>query len=130
MITEVGIHCNDVLTRRFLGQEADGTGWLGRLVVVAMLNAAAQREGIAEFLLADNQPVVKTLTFVDDRSGCTFEANLSARRLGDDTGLVTRVEIGRHLANLADDLSKDAPVPVREGIRRAIAEGAWPEMRQ
>lgn len=126
-ITEINIVCNEALTRHVVAREAEGEGWLIRLVVVLGLKRAAQREGIAEFVLKDSHPQIKTLGFVDERAGFVFEAQISCRRLGVDTDLVTSVYIGQHIADLVDDLSKDAPVPVQKKILEAIANGTWPE---
>ena len=120
VLTEISIICNVTLSRRLLQYESQGQGWLGRLILASTLNDAMQREGVATVILKGSQPKSRTFNFVDPKSGCDFQAVISSRRLGIDTGMNALMDWSRHIRSLLDDLSREVPDADRASIRQKI----------
>lgn len=123
VLTDVHIVCNEALSRRLLEYEGRGIGWLGRLLIVTALNEVAQREDVRTLVLDSSFAKTKVLHFNDPRSCFDFDATISSRRLGMDTGINTLVDWGDHIRHLLEDLSRDVSAEEREKLRRAISEG-------
>lgn len=99
VLTEVSILANDAATRRYKRYEKDGLGWMGRHIITEHLEFVPNKEKYY-VLLTDQKPQVQHIVFQDKKTPIMYRIQISCRKLGEDTGKDTFIDIGKYLDDI------------------------------
>lgn len=79
--------------------ENDGLGWMGRHVITEHLQFVPNKDKY-HILLTDQKPQIQDIVFQDKRTPMMYRIRISCRRLGEDTGKDTFIDIGKYLDDI------------------------------
>lgn len=99
VLTEVSILGNETATRRYQKYEKDGLGWMGRHIITEHLEFVPNKDKY-HVLLTDQKPQVQNIVFHDKKTPMMYRIRISCRRLGEDTGKDTFIDIGKYLDDI------------------------------
>lgn len=117
LLTEVTLHCNDVITSRYKKYVEAELDWLGRGVVTEALADLADAEDIR--LLLENQfPKIHKACLVDPHRGAEYNIIIRCRRLGEDNGKNQLVNISNYLRGIRDFMRHVSRKPTKEEMAR------------
>jgi hypothetical protein len=115
ILTDISIHSNDVVTKRYLEYEKQGIDWLGRLVITEALSDLANAQDI-KVLLNDQRPAINKYFLRDTRMNAEYRVIVKCRRMGEDNGKDQLVHIGNYLARIRDYVRNTARRPSAEEL--------------
>ena len=117
LLTEVTLHCNEVVTRRYQKYVDAGLDWLGRRVVTEALADLADAKDIR--LLLENQfPAIQEACLVDPHRGAEYNVVIRCRRLGEDNGKDQLVNISNYLRGIRDFMTHVSRKATKEEVAR------------
>lgn len=117
LLTEVTLHCNDVITSRYRKYVSAGLDWMGRLVITEALADLADEQDI-HLLLKNQFPQIQEACLVDPRRGAEYNVIVSCRRLGEDNGKDQLVNISNYLRGIRDFMRHISKKPTEEELAR------------
>ena len=100
---EVRILCNERATARYKQYERLSLGWVGRRVIAESLRNIIS-DGRNKIVLDDQFPHEHTVDLVDDKTGVNFTVSVRCRRLGEDTGKTTLINLDEYLENIVSQM--------------------------
>jgi len=117
LLTEVTLHCNDVVTARYQKYASAGLDWMGRRVITEALADLADAQDIR--LLLENQfPKIQEARLVDPRREAEYSVIIRCRRLGEDNGKDQLVNISNYLRGIRDFMRHISRKPTKEEFDR------------
>jgi len=117
VLTEVEVLCNDVATRRYNIFENAGLGWFGRGVIAESLFIAPNKDNF-QVLLEDQFPKINKFGIYDDKTNVRYSVQISCRRLGEDTGKNTLIDIGKYLDDIRRYVKQTTRDPTQEEMEK------------
>lgn len=117
LLTEIALHCNDVISKRYQKYVDAGLDWLGRRVVTEALADLADAEDI-RILLENQFPAIHKARLVDSRRDAEYHVIIRCRRLGEDNGKYQLVNISNYLRGVRDFMRDVSRKPTEEELIR------------
>lgn len=99
MLSEIVAAANDKATGRYLMFEQADLGWAARQVVVEALSELSDHPAM-RVLVDDSQAQTRLLTLDDPRTGIAYDVTVTVRRLGNDSGKDTLLDVGSQIAQI------------------------------
>ncbi len=124
VITEINIEANEVATQRYIEWDERRLGWYARLVVMSMI-ASIEPKKEQYIYLEDNFSKSRDYGIKDDKTGIKYNAHVSSRRLGEDTGMDVYIDWGSQLDSVLGYLGtrlQQAPPEIKLEIAKALKE--------
>lgn len=117
LLTEITLHCNEVITRRYQEYINQDLDWMGRCVLTEALADLADAKDI-RLILEDQFPKIQEASLVDPRCNAVYNVTIRCRRLGEDNGKDQLVNISNYLRGIRDFMRNAARKPTREELSR------------
>ena len=114
VLTEVVVFCNDVATRRYKQYKNAGLDWWGRFMITEILLKNVPNKDDYYILIEDQMPVIQNITIHDQGSNSEYHLQINCRRLGEDTGKDTIMDVGRYLDDIRKYLKEITKTPTKE----------------
>lgn len=124
VLTEVIVHCNDVATKRYEQYANAGLDWYGRFMITEILLSNVPNKDSYYILIEDQMPVTQNITIQDNNSNLVCFLKIISRRLGEDTGKDTVIDVGKYLDDIRSYTQEITKQPTKEELLkiRAISE--------
>ena len=94
VITEILIHCNSTVAKRYEIFAQKGYDWFERSVIISMISRAIEEKKAGIIVLSDSNPQHFEMTVSDSKSDGRFDVSVISRRLGEDSGKDIAVDWG------------------------------------
>jgi hypothetical protein len=124
ILTQIHIDANPVATERYHALRKIDLDWIERAAIIEMLESAATEKDV-RLRLEDKKKQTMSLVLTDTKSLAAFHAQISSRRLGQDTGRDVLLDIGGQLRALCagqKDINRKLTPEERTRLREIQAQ--------
>lgn len=115
ILIQVGLKCDDLLTKRYKLYEEINLDWIGRLVLLESIPSLAKTKDI-RVLLKSEKPESINLRLEDKKLGSISFLEIKCRRLGEDPGNDQLVDIGATLLKIHEIIKASSRQPTKDEL--------------
>jgi len=113
VLVQLELTGNQAMRRRFVRYAKHGLDWLYRQVIIEMLREFAEKNDI-RLLLADPQPVRRTLRILDKNTGISVDIVVVGRIMGEDTGVDVLLDMTHQFEAILQSMRLNTRPPTPE----------------